>query len=278
MAEYKITVLEIGGVPVVPGEFYFGGLIENDKTYFNPFSMTLLQSSRLNILIDSGIDTEDETKRAIIEGAGAENVHSPAEVLATVGLSCADIDAVILTHAHFDHASGLNCYPNAIFYLQRRELEGWRAVAAQPKYTALHCMCMDMTDLARFAALEKAGRLVLLGGDAENLFPGISIKQAAFGHSFASQIVLIETAQGRFIHVGDVANRPENLTGTEEFPFYVPNTKFAVGSAADTARDYDRILDWAGDIGHILMTHDASRRDRFPWHKSELGLGVFEIC
>lgn len=274
-AEYKITVLEIG-TKTVGGDFYFGDFMPVEKQFPNPFSMTLLQGNGKNILIDTGIDNSDSVKQGIITAAGVGNVHHPSEILETVGLSCEDINAVILTHAHFDHAGAIDCYPNAQFYLQRTELEGWKDLAAHPKYTGLHIFCMDMADIARLEALGE--RLTLLDGDAE-IFPGVRAVYIGAGHSFGGQMVLVDTAKGQFLHTGDACNRPENLTGTETFPFYLPNTKFGVGATIDVVRGYDKILSLVdGELGRLIMTHDDSRRERFPWHKSKLDLTVFEIA
>ena len=239
----------------------------------------LLQGEGKTILIDCGIDLSDPTKAAIFGACGAQNGHGPVEVLATVGVKPEEVDAVILTHAHFDHASGIDCFPNAQFYLQRKELEGWQDIRNHPKYAALPFFCMDMTDVERLEKLEKAGRLTLLDGDVENLFPGISVYSVGFGHSFDLQMVMVDTEKGKFLHTGDACNRPENLLGTESFPFYLPNTEFAVGPALNIVRGFDRIMELVhGDVTHLIMTHDDTRRDLFPWHKSELGLSIFEIC
>lgn len=278
MANYKITVFEIS-TKTVGGDFYFGGFVPASESYPNPFSFTLLRGEGRNILIDCGIDLSDPTKAAIFAACGAQNGHGPVELLSTVGLKCADIDAIILTHAHFDHASGIDCFPNAQFYLQRKELEGWQEMRKHPKYAALPFFCMDMNDVERLEKLEKAGRLTLLDGDVENLFPGISVYSVGFGHSFDLQMVMVDTEKGKFLHTSDACNRPENLLGTADFPFYLPNTEFAVGPAVNIVRGFDRILELVhGDVTHLIMTHDDTRRDLFPWHKNELGLSIFEIC
>ena len=279
MASYKVTVLEIAYGENVPQSFYLGDFADPDVVYpVHPFSMTLLQGEGHNIMIDTGIDTDNPDKQEILKMAGIGHAHSPREILATVGLTPEDIDSVILTHAHFDHAGAVDCYPNATFYLQEREYLGWSEYLVEDKYKSVGLFSMDTEDIKRLRKLREAGRLVLLKGDVADLFPGISVVAAAFGHSFGLQMVHIETDGLLLIHCGDVANRPENLLGTENMPFYLPNTKFAVGAPYYTISDYERLMRWTfGKIDRIIMTHDGSRRERFPDSIGPLGLGIYKI-
>lgn len=280
MPSYKVTVLEFAYGENVPQTFYLGDFGDPDVIYpVHPFTFTLLQGEGKNILIDTGMDTEDPVKQKILEDAHIGHAHSPKEVLATVDLAPEDIDAVILTHAHFDHAGALDCYPNAVFYLQEREYIGWLEYMTDDKYSTLGMFSMDKNDITRLTKLREAGRLVLLRGDKANLFPGISVVAAAFGHSFGMQMVHIETDGMLLIHAGDVANRPENLLGTEKMNFCIPNTKFSVGAPYYTITDYDRLMRWTyGKLDRIIMSHDGTRRERFPGCIGPLGLGIYNIC
>ena len=279
MTHYKIRVLEVGYVEQYPADFCFDGYYLAGETIFSPFSMTLLQGGGKNILVDSGIDLRNPAKQEIFSMAGAANGHAPDEVLGTVGLTPEDIDAVIMTHLHWDHASGAACYPKAVFYLQREELERWEEASQKPAWSAFSLLSMDFRDLDVFRSLKDQGRLVLLDGETDGLFPGISIRVSRFAHSFASQMVLVWSGADVFVVAGDVCNRPENLLGTADCPFFLPNPKFSVGGAANTVRDYERILDWAGgDADRVVMTHDGTRHGRFPETTTALGLSVYEIC
>src|SRR5256885_3085504 len=59
--------------------------------------------------------------------------RDPAELLARSGAGPEDVDAILVTHAHFDHLGNVAAFPNAIVYIQRRELEERvRAVSPPP--------------------------------------------------------------------------------------------------------------------------------------------------
>jgi len=45
------------------------------------------------------------------------------EILAERGVSCEEVDYVLLTHMHFDHACNVDLFPNAVFVLSKEEWE-----------------------------------------------------------------------------------------------------------------------------------------------------------
>jgi len=279
MTHYKISVLELGYAEQFPADFSFDGCYLAGEMMWSPFCMTLIQGGGKNILVDCGFDMRNPVKQAIYSSSFSSNGHGPDEVLETVGLKPEDIDAVIMTHLHWDHAGGTACFPKAEFYLQREELESWSKIGEDPDYKALYFRSFDPNDLEAFRDLDRQGRLVLLDGEKEDLFPGISIRVSRFAHSFAQQFVHIRHDAGAYLVVGDVCNRPENLLGTKEFPFFIPNPKFAVGALVNAIPDYIRIMKWVdGDVNRVVMTHDGTRSGRYSERKTELGLSVYEIC
>ncbi|WP_455662533.1 MBL fold metallo-hydrolase, partial [Pradoshia sp.] len=66
----------------------------------------LVQAEGKNYLIDSGIGKGKLTEKQMRNYGVSEESHLDAD-LAKLGLTTADIDGVLMTHMHFDHASGL---------------------------------------------------------------------------------------------------------------------------------------------------------------------------
>jgi glyoxylase-like metal-dependent hydrolase (beta-lactamase superfamily II) len=56
---------------------------------------------------------------------------SPAEMLARVRVSAAEVPVTLVSHLHWDHWGGYPYFPGSTFWMQREELEFWTGVAGQ---------------------------------------------------------------------------------------------------------------------------------------------------
>lgn len=75
----------------------------------------LVQYNGLNILLDTGLGFKNPET----------NQYQLIELIEKEGLKAEDIDMVLMTHLHKDHAGGLHpeWFPNATFYIYKAELD-----------------------------------------------------------------------------------------------------------------------------------------------------------
>ena len=154
------------------------------------------------ILVDTGFKSARS-----MTGRNFERVEMPDAVLAKVGYRAEDIDTVILTHMHFDHAGNFDAFPKARILVQRREYERWKTVIAAIPDASVGkqswvLSSLDLEVFERFDRAIAAGRVEFLDGDAE-IAPGVACRLAADTHTFGSQWVEIETRAGPHVVAGD---------------------------------------------------------------------------
>ncbi len=83
------------------------------------------------MVVDTGADLELTQRRK-----KSELVESPAVALGRLGIEAADVEHVVLTHLHWDHAGGVHLFPRATFYLQAAEYHFWTRdpIGARPPF------------------------------------------------------------------------------------------------------------------------------------------------
>jgi N-acyl homoserine lactone hydrolase len=149
---------------------------EISQVYYGPF---LLKSPDRNVLVDTGCDAENYAAGPL---SSVEDVASLDENLGRFGLTIQDIDAVVLTHLHFDHTAFLHRFKHCPKFVQARELHS--ALHPHPYFASYY--------VQRFF---QDADFEIIDGDSV-LFPGL---QVAFlpGHSAGSQAVIAHTDEGR---------------------------------------------------------------------------------
>ena len=109
------------------------------------------------------------------------------------------IDAVLITHLHGDHFSGLQkdgtaLFPNAKVYISERELEYWTKTNVNQGAVAA---------LAPYSSRVETFNPSDLNGELKELLPGI-IPIANYGHTAGHTIFLVENSGEKFIIWGDM--------------------------------------------------------------------------
>jgi glyoxylase-like metal-dependent hydrolase (beta-lactamase superfamily II) len=156
-----------------------------------------------HILVDTGYGTKLSPKQREIYGL-LEGDYLAAS-LTRLGLTPGDIDIVINTHLHFDHAGGnttlhasttVPTFPNAEYWEQRLE---WADACYPNERTQATYLAENLRPV------EQVGRLRLISGDTWVTSEVRCI--VTRGHTRAHQSVLIESNGKRAMFLGDLASR-----------------------------------------------------------------------
>ncbi|HCX73862.1 MAG TPA: hypothetical protein DHM37_09105 [Candidatus Cloacimonas sp.] len=174
----------------------------------------LIQTPNLNILVDTGLG---DIVPAKIQHRLQFHIEPLELQLQKLDLYPDNIDIVLLTHLHYDHAAGVFKkngelkFKNAQHFVQKKE---W--LAANDKTG------VDATSYKNdFSKLEKTGQLQLINGHFQ-LTPKIRLELVK-GHSAGLQVVRIETEKGLTYFASDL------------FPLFVHKTA-PITAAADICR------------------------------------------
>jgi glyoxylase-like metal-dependent hydrolase (beta-lactamase superfamily II) len=145
-----------------------------------PFSFIFAQKGEDHVLIDTGF-MQDAHGSAFSQKFGIPTWISPLRMLAEIGVHADAINAIFVTHAHFDHMGSIAEFPNAHIYIQKSELLSWYEAFALPKRFG-HLTAVVNPDNIR-TALEAsiAHRVTLIDGDKDDVLPGIHVRLAS-GH------------------------------------------------------------------------------------------------
>ena len=197
------------------------------------------------IVVDTGFERESGVRR------GRKVLHSPAELLAAVGIDAASVADVVLTHMHWDHAGNWQMFPNASFHLQDSEMA----------YATGRCMChhvfrqaMDVENVLEAVKNVFAGRVIFHDGPDE-IAPGVSLHLIG-GHTGGLQCLRVPTARGPVVLASDAAHFWANIEQGNPFPLVVDVARMLEGF---------RILEkLAESRAHIIPGHDPLVLKRFP--------------
>ncbi|HVT37511.1 MAG TPA: N-acyl homoserine lactonase family protein [Gemmatimonadaceae bacterium] len=198
-----------------------------------------------NVLVDAGFQRDD-----LIQRWKPADYVTPSAAVAQAGVKPEDITDVIVSHVHWDHMDGVTLFPNARIWIQREEFEHHLDMDGNVLDRAI-----DAQDAAMLAKLYRAGHVALVGGDAVEIIPGITVYVGG-KHTFQSQFVGVHTAAGTVVLASDNAYLYENLEKHAAIAQTV--------DAASNLRAQDRMMKLASSPRLIVPGHDPAVFERFP--------------
>ena len=198
---------------------------------------------------------ESEGRRILVDTAHVGRRVALQEALAERGLSAADIDVILMTHAHWDHVQNFDAFPGVPMaihswerqYASQPHVNDW----ATPQWTGAAIETHPMQEVS----------------DGDELANGVKVIHLP-GHSPGSIGLLVETAAGIAGLTGDAMHTAAvGVAGRSPLVFY---SEFA-GGGVDRPRD-ERIRPavprprppvpdgrWLARVHRRLQTH-AQRR------------------
>jgi len=212
----------------------------------------LIKYENRNILLETGIgaffspDLKD--RYGVIE-----EQHVLLDNLAKHGLSHQDIDIVILSHLHFDHAGGLLApwqedkelallFPKADFFVGDSQWQ--RAKHPHPRDKASYIQEIQ-------TLLEESGRLKIIKKDTDNPLPDLLEFRWSDGHTPGLMMSLIKTKKGPLVFASDL------IPGVPwvHLPIVMAYDRFPEIIIEEKQKLYDELLP---EGGYIFFVHDAA--------------------
>jgi glyoxylase-like metal-dependent hydrolase (beta-lactamase superfamily II) len=211
------------------------------------FTVWVIKGGGRTVLVDAGFYRDK-----FIQQWKPKDYVKPSEALSTgLGIKPEDVTDIIVSHSHWDHADGLDLFPRAKVWIQRQEYEYY----VGENGTVAHTGGVDADDAVMLFALNAAGRVALVDGDAKEILPGITVYTGG-KHTYASQFAGVATRVGVVVLASDNAYLYENL----EKHLAIAQTLDAESNLAALTR----MLQLAASPRFVVPGHDPAVFERFP--------------
>jgi N-acyl homoserine lactone hydrolase len=256
-SDYSVKLLEYGGIQDYPKSGLVYGAHNQGTTYL-PFFYILIQNKEHNILYDIGYRNHpSKPQKDWSKLFGGTNIEAPTQVLKKVNLTPNDIDIVILSHLHFDHAGNIDQFPKAQFYVQKEELDGWVSSLSLPeKVREWVWQATDLNHINDLLEVAAENRLTLIEEDNFEVAEGVKAHKAK-GHTFGTQAVTVETRNGTYALTQDVAYTYENIIDYKPLGLGLDNVEQLM-----SIQKVNKLV--RGNVNFIIPGHDMAVFDKYP--------------
>lgn len=229
---------------------YFLGPGSGETPINIPHMMFYIDGAEKKVLVDTG--GSDPNSESAKKFHSKTYTRAPEEEPATAlkritGVAPEEVEIVILTHLHWDHACNCHLFPNATFYVQMSEIID--SINPIPRFSKTY----EAFNIGTVPPWAQQGlKWVFLDGDA-NILPGIDVYIIP-GHSAGIQGVMVQTDRGPY------------FLGSDAFP--IADTILADGTVIPGALSLSleqayhssvRVSNFVRELGAIVIPgHDES--------------------
>jgi glyoxylase-like metal-dependent hydrolase (beta-lactamase superfamily II) len=250
MQEYEVYAVKYGHHERRSGENFIGG-DEHDVPMALDFYVWAIKGPERTYVVDTGFSKETAARRQRL------HLRCPGDGLRMVGVDAAEVEDVIITHMHYDHAGNSALFPRARYHVQDKEID----------FCTGRCMChnifrraFEFEDVAGMVRKVFEGRVQFHDGD-EELAPGLSVHHIG-GHTKGIQAVRVWTKRGWLVLASDTTHFYANMEQERPFPI--------VYDVAQMVAGYARLSKLASSKAHIIPGHDPLVLARYPAPNREL--------
>ena len=242
---YEIYALKYAGPFTRPASMvhWFQDL---DKTIQINYYIFVIRGGDEIALVDCGCRPKLAEERDL---AGYVN---PVDVLKRIDIDSSEIKYLIATHVHFDHIGGIELFPEATIFIQKKEFDFW--IKDPMAKRAPFLQVTDPVANDYLGRLEGNKRLRLIQGD-EEILPGIQLLLCP-GHTIGLQTVAVNTEKGKAIIGSDSAHT------FFSYRTDIPNA--IITDMIAWMKSYDKIRAEASSMDLIFPGHDLALLDNYP--------------
>ena len=244
--DYEIYALKYAG-PLTSSVALVLYNTEWDKSIARNYYIWAVRGRGRTVVFDAGVRPALAAERKL-------HGYVPLDVvLRRIGIEAGEVAHLVISHIHFDHAGGVELFPKAKIYVQRKEYDFWvhDPISRRPPYAAL----ADAVVVEQFRKLERTDRLVLIEGDRE-ILPAIELLLTP-GHTPGLQSMAIGTPKGTAILTSDCAHVHRSFV--EDTPSsLITDLPAWLGSYTKLRRKV------GGDLSMLFPGHDKDMLERYP--------------
>jgi glyoxylase-like metal-dependent hydrolase (beta-lactamase superfamily II) len=247
----------LGVVPRLMWHNLVADEIDADNRLLQALNCLLIETPSGRVLVETGIGDRIGDKGRAMRGYQGPWILPALE---TAGFAADTVDAIAVSHLHYDHAGGVlkadgtRAFPRAKFVAQRAEWE--IALGENPRLVASY-------DQPELRLVRDLGAEAAADGEVE-ILPGVSVVPTG-GHSAGHQGVVVRGRDRTVGFLGDLCMRPWSanpkwVTAFDDFPLDSVLVKAELfARAADEGWTMVLSHEPFHPVGHLVRDRDRFR-------------------